>query len=244
MERGWRRLAEQRRHGQRAFGGNHMVNYNSIAGWNAAGERRGDDHHTTTRRRLTGTYVAQMGNLTITLLPAAPPRARSGAWTAAPGRTAAPLVTGLLAGSHTVDYQPITSWPQPPSESVTIVNNLTTTLTRTYIADVTAPAVSSESPAPGDVDGQPLRLDQTAHHRRRFGRGFDHGADHGQPRRRYDDRDDLRREPHGHRRRRRALIMTLRPTPTFTGRTYIAGTRRGLCVPLRALARPSTTRRR
>jgi len=119
--------------------GNHMVYYNSIAGWNApANASVAITNNVTTT--LTGTYAVQTGNLKITLLPASASGAEwnvdSGAWQAG-GAT----VTALTVGSHTVAYAQIAGYIPPVSESVTISNSQTTTLTRTYIADLARPTV-------------------------------------------------------------------------------------------------------
>ena len=127
--------------------GSHAVNYIAIAGWNApanASATIANNAMTT----LTGTYVVQTGSLTVTLLPAAAVTAGAkwnvdgGAW-----QDSDVTVSGLLVGSHAVACCQLTGWALPPSQSVTINNNLTTAVTRTYVADLTPPAVTSLDPA-------------------------------------------------------------------------------------------------
>jgi hypothetical protein len=106
---------------------------------------------------ISESYAVQTGNLTITLLPAAAAsagaqwRVDGGAW-----QNSGATLTGLTVTTHAVDYLPATGWAEPTSESVAILDEQTKALIRTYVADLTAPAISGEYPAPQDDFVDPL----------------------------------------------------------------------------------------
>ncbi len=136
--------------------GSHTVNFSPVYGWNApsAAPITVADNALTA---ISENYTVQTSSLTITLLPAAAAtagaqwRVDGGAW-----QNSGAIVTGLDVATHAVDYLPATGWAEPPSESVAILNDQTDTLTRTYVADLTAPAVSDEYPASHDDFVDPL----------------------------------------------------------------------------------------
>ncbi|MBN1392090.1 MAG: hypothetical protein JW947_04725 [Sedimentisphaerales bacterium] len=112
--------------------GSHTVNYKSIAGWFApASESVTVNRGTTTS--ISRDYTPMPGNLQITLGPAeavsegARWNVDGGAW-----QNSGATVTGLTAGSHTVNYTSVTGWFTPASESVTINRGVTTSISRNY----------------------------------------------------------------------------------------------------------------
>jgi len=100
--------------------GSHTVNYKSVAGWfEPASESVTVNRAQTTS--LDRAYAPQPGNLHITLFPSEAVsdgvqwNVDGGDW-----QDSGAIVTGLTAGSHTVNYKSITGWFTPPSESITI----------------------------------------------------------------------------------------------------------------------------
>ena len=77
--------------------------------------------------------ILPTGNLQVTLGPSGAVSAGAqwnvdgGGW-----QNSGATVTGLSVGSHTVNYKSITGWNAPSSESVTINNGLTTSISRNY----------------------------------------------------------------------------------------------------------------
>ncbi len=132
--------------------GNHTVKYEAIAGWNTPASASVPVTSNTTTG-ITGTYLQQTGELTVTLEPAAAISAGAmwnvdgGGWLAS-GAT----ITGLSVGTHTVNTLPLTAWSAPPMKSVVISNNETTVLVGMYGEDPTSPAVTGMLPASGTWD--------------------------------------------------------------------------------------------
>jgi hypothetical protein len=85
---------------------------------------------------LVPVAATQSGSLQVTLGPAAAVTAGvqwnvdGGAW-----KNSAATVTSLSVGSHTVNYKAVTGWTAPVSESVSIANGTTTTISRSYTLD-------------------------------------------------------------------------------------------------------------
>jgi len=109
------------------------------------------------------TFISRIyGNLQVTLGPTGAVSAGAqwnvdgGAW-----QNSGTTVSGLLVGSHTVNYKSVTGWIAPSSESVTINNGLTTAISRTYTSVTTAgnlqvtlgPAGAVSAGAQWNVDG-------------------------------------------------------------------------------------------
>ena len=137
--------------------GNHIVNYKSVAGWASPASATVTIAYNATTN-LTAIYVnQQFGCLQVTLLPPAVVtagaqwRVDGGAW-----QTSGATVSGLSATFHTVDFQPVTGWATPQSESVMILYNQTVSITETYELDNMPPTVSGEYPEPGDTYVDPL----------------------------------------------------------------------------------------
>ncbi len=132
--------------------GSHTVNYKSVTGWTSPSSAPVTITNNNTTA-VTGTYVEQFGSLKVTLGPAAAVTAGA-EWSVDGGSTwqaSGATIGSLGAGSQTVVYKPITAWAQPVSQAVTISTNLTTSITGTYVGDLTPPAVSGEIPAPAAI---------------------------------------------------------------------------------------------
>ena len=136
--------------------GSHTVNCSTVYGWDVPSAAS----ITVAYNALTAIselYAVQTGGLKITLLPAAAAsagaqwRVDGGAW-----QNSGVTVSGLTVSTHAVDYLPAAGWAEPPSESVAILDEQTKTLTRTYVADLAAPAISDEYPASQDDFVDPL----------------------------------------------------------------------------------------
>jgi hypothetical protein len=111
--------------------GSHVVWYKAVAGWDAPADANVSitEGNTTT---TGGTYtLTPTGSLKVTLGPSGAAGAQwsvdSGTW-----HNSAATVTGLSVGSHTVNYKAVIGWTAPASESVTITNGVTTTISSTY----------------------------------------------------------------------------------------------------------------
>jgi hypothetical protein len=108
----------------------------------------------------------QTGNLQVTLDPAG--AIAAGAKWNVDGNTwknSTDTVSGLSAGSHTINYKSITGWTAPPSESVTITNGLTNSISRNYTQQqqtgnlqiTLGPAGAISAGAQWNVDGNTWR---------------------------------------------------------------------------------------
>jgi hypothetical protein len=109
--------------------GSHSVDYSTVPGYVAPPAESvnlvGGSNPTLTR-----TYTSQTGNLTILLTPTDGQwRVDAGAWQAS-GST----VTGLTVGTHAVDYIELHSYQRPVTETVTILPESTSVLSRAYTA--------------------------------------------------------------------------------------------------------------
>jgi uncharacterized repeat protein (TIGR03803 family) len=129
--------------------GSHTVRYKAIAGWNSPPNAAVTITYNTTATP-TGTYVQQTGSLKVTLLPAAAAlagaqwRVDGGAW-----HNSGVTLSGIVVGTHTVDCSQIAGWTSPASGTVTINNNQTTSVTKSYVTDLTPPALAGLDPASG-----------------------------------------------------------------------------------------------
>jgi hypothetical protein len=100
--------------------GSHTVRYNSVSGWNEPNNEtvQINGGQTTT---TSGTYILQTGSLQVTILP--PEAVNAGAqWRVdgGPWRDSDYTESGLLVGSHTVEYSVIGGWNEPVDEVVQI----------------------------------------------------------------------------------------------------------------------------
>jgi predicted small secreted protein len=136
----------------------HTVGFNNVQGWTTPASQTANIANGQTTS-LTGTYVQQTGSLTVTISPAAAVSAGamwnvdSGTWQAS-GIT----VSGITVGQHTVAFNNITGWNPPASQTVTIANGQTTTLTGAYIQQTgsltvtISPAAAASAGAMWNVD--------------------------------------------------------------------------------------------
>jgi membrane protein implicated in regulation of membrane protease activity len=112
--------------------GSHTVAFNNITGWNSPANQTANISNRQTTS-VSGTYVQQTGSLTVTISPAAAVSAGAmwnvdgGSWQASGAS-----VFNLSVGSHTVAFKSITGWTTPSSQTATITNGQTTSLTGTY----------------------------------------------------------------------------------------------------------------
>jgi PKD repeat protein len=93
--------------------------------------------------------VSQPGALKITLDPAA--SVTTGAqWNVDGGvwQNSGATVSGLAAGTHTVNYKAVTGWTAPVSEQVTITSGATLQITRYYVPVLDDPGTPSSGTAP------------------------------------------------------------------------------------------------
>jgi hypothetical protein len=132
--------------------GTHTVNYKAIIGWTSPSSAPVTitDNSTTS---LTGTYVELFGSLTVTLGPAAAVTAGA-KWSVDGGSTwqaSGATISNLGAGPQTIVYKPVAAWAQPASQTVSISTNGITSITGTYVGDITPPAVAGEIPAPAAI---------------------------------------------------------------------------------------------
>jgi hypothetical protein len=112
--------------------GSHTVEYSTISGWNKpANETIQINAGLTTT--TSGTYVQQTGSLQVIISPQAAIdagakwRVDGVAW-----RDSGYTETLLTVGSHTVEYNAISSWITPPNETIYIYEDQTTTTSGTY----------------------------------------------------------------------------------------------------------------
>jgi hypothetical protein len=101
---------------------------------------------------ISGTAIA--GNLTVNLAPTqavsagARWRVDGGTW-----RTSGTTVKNLTNASHTVDYNTVSGWIAPGPVTVTLTNNVTTTVTGTYLPPASLAVTLSPSTGQWRVDG-------------------------------------------------------------------------------------------
>ena len=117
--------------------GSHNIEYLSIEGWvEPAGETVTVTSGAT--NTLTRSYVQSTGWLLVNLSPAdavtegAQWRADTGTW------RDSGFLLNISVGSHYVDYRDVTGWIAPLGETVSILNNSTTTINRVYVMDASA----------------------------------------------------------------------------------------------------------
>ncbi len=138
--------------------GTHTVTYNSINGW----IKPDDETVTITKNETTSTtgiYTSTMGSLSVVLEPAevraagARWRVDSGAW-----QTSGATVGNLAAGNHTIEYNAISGWTAPASETAVITSGQTTSLVRHYAQQLGAVTVTISPQAAVDA-GAMWRVD-------------------------------------------------------------------------------------
>ena len=126
--------------------GSHDVYFNAVAGWDSPVSAQVTIAASATTP-VTGTYLQQAGSLTVELAPTAATAAEArwnvggGAW-----QNGGATVGGLTVGSgYTINYNTIAGWASPPSASVTISSNSTTTATGTYLQQTGTPFMTLTS---------------------------------------------------------------------------------------------------
>ena len=111
----------------------HTIGFNNVQGWATPSSQTFNISNGTTTS-LSGAYVQQTGSLTVTISPADAVTAGAmwnvdgGSWQAS-GTT----VSGITAGSHTVAFNNISGWTAPSSQTATISNGSTTSLSGAYV---------------------------------------------------------------------------------------------------------------
>jgi hypothetical protein len=134
--------------------GPHTIRYKDISDWNTPADEtvQINGGQTTT---TTGTYIQQTGSLQVTISPQAAIdagarwRVDGGTW-----RDNGYTETGLSIGSHTVEYDTISGWNEPASESVQINDGQTTTVTGTYVLQTGSLQVTISPQAAIDAGAQ------------------------------------------------------------------------------------------
>jgi hypothetical protein len=112
--------------------GSHIVQYKSVAGWIVPASESVTVNRAATTS-LERDYLPQPGNLQITIVPSeaisdgAHWNVDGGEW-----QDSETIITGLTAGSHTVNYESIIGWFTPASQSITIKRGATTFISQNY----------------------------------------------------------------------------------------------------------------
>jgi hypothetical protein len=101
---------------------------------------------------IAGTALA--GNLTVNITPAQAASA-GGQWRVDGGnwRNSGVTVKNLSNAAHTVEYKALTGWIAPASTSVTLTNNVTTTVTGTYVQPASIAVTLTPSTGQWRIDG-------------------------------------------------------------------------------------------
>ncbi len=123
--------------------GSHTLNFNTITGWTSPASQSVNivNGQTTSAGGLYAQQT-QTGSLTVTISPAGAVNAGAmwnvdnGAWNASGG-----TVSGLSVGSHTINFESISGWNAPASQTVIISYGQTKTASATYV--LAPPAVAS-----------------------------------------------------------------------------------------------------
>jgi hypothetical protein len=112
--------------------GSHLLAFRVISGWNTPASQTATISNGQTTS-LTGTYTQQTGSLKVTITPSGAVSAGaqwnvdSGSW-----QTSGATVSNLSVGSHTVAFKSITGWTSPSTQTATVSNGQTSSLTGTY----------------------------------------------------------------------------------------------------------------
>lgn len=124
----------------------HTVEYKAVSGWIAPPTATVTltNNVTTT---VTGTYV-QPSSIVVTLNPSAGQwRVDGGAW-----RNSGTTASGLTPGSHSLSYNALTNYTAPATETINLIANQTTNLSRTYTATSSLIVTLTPSSASWQVD--------------------------------------------------------------------------------------------
>jgi hypothetical protein len=138
--------------------GPHTVNFNTVAGYTApAAENITVNASQTTA--VPAIYVAQTGGLSVTIMPAG--AASDGAqWNVDGGvwQSSGATVSGLVPGSHTVNFSALAGYAAPVSENVAVNAGQTTAATGSYTLENGALSVTI-TPAGAVSDGAQWNVD-------------------------------------------------------------------------------------
>ncbi|MGA2938322.1 MAG: protease pro-enzyme activation domain-containing protein [Syntrophobacteraceae bacterium] len=118
--------------------GSHTLNFNTITGWTSPASQSVNIVNGQTTS-AGGLYVqqTQTGSLTVTISPTAAVNAGAkwnvdgGTW-----QNSGATVGNLLVGSHAVNFNAITGWTNPASQTVNIVNGQTTSVGGLYVQQI------------------------------------------------------------------------------------------------------------
>jgi hypothetical protein len=109
---------------------------------------------------ISGTALA--GNLTVSLTPSAAVsagaqwRVDAGAW-----RNSATTVKNLSNATHTVEFKAISGWIAPANATVTLTNNVTTTVTGAYVQPSSVAVTLNPAGGQWQIDGGSWRNSAT-----------------------------------------------------------------------------------
>jgi uncharacterized protein YukJ len=144
--------------------GSHTVTFGPLSGWTAPASQTISISANQTNS-ITATYIAapQTGSLQVTLSPAVTQWAvDNGAW-----QNSGTIVSGLLAGPHTLTFSALAGWITPASQTNLIVANQTNSIAVNYVFD---PQTGSGPPTVGPAGTQLPVYDkglQARHHKTR-----------------------------------------------------------------------------
>jgi hypothetical protein len=113
--------------------GTHRIDFNDITGWNKPANQNIQIYEDQTTIAY-GTYVREKGSLQVTIFP---PEANdaNAQWRVdgGPWNDSNDIVTGLMSGTSTIDFKPISNWKEPNSLTVQINDAQTTITSGTYL---------------------------------------------------------------------------------------------------------------
>jgi hypothetical protein len=122
--------------------GSHTLSFNTLSGWTTPSSQTVSitNSQTTLAR---GSYVLQTGSLQVTIFPTAVIIAGA-KWRVDGGtfQAGGTTLSGLLPGSHTVDFNTVLGWITPASQIVTITNALAAFATATYTLEGSLPVTN------------------------------------------------------------------------------------------------------
>ncbi len=115
--------------------GAHTINFNSVIGWTSPSSQSINVTAGNTYTS-TGTYTQtpQYGAVYVTLNPVGAVTAGAqwnldgGAW-----QTSGSLLSNVLTGAHTINFNSVTGWTSPSSQSITVTDGITYNTNGTYI---------------------------------------------------------------------------------------------------------------
>jgi hypothetical protein len=136
--------------------GNHTVEFSTIAAWDTPVSQTAAIVKDQTTA-AAGVYVLQTGSVSVTIASPVPAGARwridGGTW-----QDSAAVLGGLRVGGHALSFSDVAGYDRPTDETVTIVKDQTTALTRAYAQQVGSLTVTI-SPAEAVAAGAQWRVD-------------------------------------------------------------------------------------